>query len=158
MSFATELMTILETGAGLVVGTVSADGWPRADRAWAASVVDADTRRIRLVMSADDAAVVDNLQSGKVSLTGAEVSTYQSIQLKGRPVVVEAPTSADVELAREQSETFFEAVHRTDGNPLEALRRILPHEMVAVEMIVEESFDQTPGPSAGLALAEAQHE
>ena len=80
MAFATELVTILETGAGLVVGTVSADGWPRADRAWAASVIDVDGRRLRLVMSADDPAVVDNLQSGTVSLTGAEVSTYQSVQ------------------------------------------------------------------------------
>ncbi len=152
MAFATELVMILETGAGLVVGTVSADGEPRADRAWAASVVDADSRRLRFVMSADDPVVVDNLQSGTVSLTGAEASTYQSVQLKGRPLVIEAPTAADVELARLQSETFFEAVHRSDGNPVESLRRILPHRMVAVEMIVEQSFDQTPGPSAGSAL------
>jgi len=155
VAFATELVTILETGAGLVVGTVSADGEPRADRAWAASVVDADSHRLRFVMSADDPAVVDNLQSGMVSLTGAEAISYQSVQLKGRPVVVESPTAADVELARLQSETFFEAVHRSDGNPVEALRRILPHRMVAVEMIVEETFDQTPGPSAGTALAGA---
>ena len=155
MSFATELITILETGAGLVVGTVSPDGVPRADRAWAASVVDAESRRIRFVMSADHPDVVDNLQSGRVSLTGAEVSTYQSVQLKGRPVVVEAPAAADIALARHQSETFFEAVHRTDGNPLELLRRMLPHDMVAVEMIVEESFDQTPGPSAGSPLTGA---
>ena len=152
MAFATELTTILEAGAGLVVGTVSAEGVPRADRAWAASVVDAENRRIRFVMSADDAAVVDNLQSGRVSLNGANVSTYQSVQLKGRPVVVEAPTASDVELAHRQSETFFTAVHRVDGNPMELLRRMLPTEMVAVEMIVEESFDQTPGPAAGTAL------
>ncbi len=152
MAFATELVEILETGAGLVVGTVSADGEPRADRAWAAMVVDADSGRVRFVMSADDQAVIDNLQSATVSLTGAEVSTYQSVQLKGRPLVVEAPTAADVELARLQSETFFEAVHRTDGNPVESLRRMLPQRMVAVEMIVEESFDQTPGPSAGSAI------
>lgn len=152
MAFATELTTMLEAGAGLVVGTVSPDGVPRADRAWSASVVDDETCRIRFVMSADDAAVVDNLQSGTVSLTGADVRTYQSVQLKGRPVVVEAPTAADVELAGRQSEAFFEAVHHTDGNLVEGLRRMLPHEMVAVEMIVEESFDQTPGPSAGTAL------
>jgi len=155
VAFATELMTILETGAGLVVGTVSADGEPRADRAWAASVVDAESRRLRFVMSADDPAVFENLQSGSVSLTGAEAITYQSVQLKGRPVVVETPTAADVELARLQSETFFEAVHRSDGNPVESLRRMLPHRMVAVEMVVDETFDQTPGPSAGTALAGA---
>ncbi len=155
VTFATELETILEAGAGLVVGTVSAEGVPRADRAWAASVVDAGNRRIRFVMSADSDAVVDNLQSGSVSLTGAHVRTYQSVQLKGRPVVVEAPTASDVELARLQSEAFFTAVHHIDGNPMELLRRMLPHEMVAVEMIVEESFDQTPGPTAGTALTGA---
>jgi hypothetical protein len=153
--FATELVEMLEVGAGLVVGTVSPDGTPRADRAWSAIVVDDEARRIRFVMSADDAAVVDNLQSGAVSLTGADVRTYRSVQLKGRPVVVEAPTAADVDLARRQSETFFEAVHLTDGNPVESLRRMLPHEMVAVEMIVEETFDQTPGPSAGSVLTQA---
>jgi hypothetical protein len=158
VSFARELMTILGNGAGLVVGTVSTEGIPRADRAWAASVVDAESHRLRFVMSADDADVVDNLQSGRVSLNGADVRTYQSVQLKGRPVVVEAPTAEDVELARRQSETFFEAVHLADGNPVEALRRMLPLEMVAVEMIVEEAFDQTPGPAAGAALSEATDE
>jgi hypothetical protein len=153
--FATELTTMFEAGAGLVVGTVSPDGTPRADRAWAACVVDAAACRIRFVMSSDDAVVVENLQSGTVSLTGADVRTYQSVQLKGRPVVVETPTADDVELARRQSETFFEAIHLTDGNPVESLRRMLPHEMVAVEIIVEETFDQTPGPSAGSALKQA---
>lgn len=148
---------MLDAGAGLVVGTVASDGTPRADRAWAAWVVDADTCRIRFVMSADDPEVAANLESGAVSLTGADVRTYQSVQLKGRPVVVEAPNPADVELARLQSEAFFEAVHLTDGNPIEALRRMLPRQMLAVEMLVEETFDQTPGPSAGSALPQADH-
>ncbi len=152
VGFATELTTMVEAGAGLVVGTVSSDGEPRADRAWAVSVVDAGTRRIRFVMSADDPVVVEHLQSGTVSLTGADVTTYRSVQLKGRPVVVETPTAEDAALVVHQSGVFFEAVHRTDGNPVELLRRMLPREMVAVEMVVDESFDQTPGPTAGTVL------
>jgi hypothetical protein len=152
MSFASELMAMIDSGAGLVVATVSDDGEPRADRAWAAAVVDENRRRVRFVMSADDPAVVRNLEAGSVSLTGAEVVTYQSIQLKGRPVVVEPPTDDDVEMARVQTASFFAAVHRADGNPVEALSRMLPLQMVAVEMIVEETFDQTPGPSAGAVI------
>lgn len=152
MSFASELMAMIDSGAGLVVGTVSPDGEPRADRAWAAAVVDEQGRRVRFVMSADDPAVMRNLETGAVSLTGAEVLTYQSIQLKGRPVVVEPPTADDVDAVRVQSGTFFDAVHRVDGNPLEALWRMLPLQMVAVEMIVEETFDQTPGPGAGATI------
>jgi hypothetical protein len=152
MAFASELTTMIDSGAGLIVGTVSADGEPRADRAWAAVVLDEQGRRVRLVMSADDPAVVRNLETGAVSLTGAEVVTYQSIQLKGRPVVVEPPTADDLEMASVQTATFFDAVHRTDGNPVESLWRMLPLQMVAVEMIVEETFDQTPGPAAGAVI------
>ena len=152
MSFASELTAMIDSGAGIVVGTVSEDGEPRADRGWAAAVLDEQGRRVRFVMSADDPAVVRNLEAGSVSLTGAEVITYQSIQLKGRPVVVEAPTADDIEMARVQTATFFDAVHRVDGNPLESLWRMLPLQMVAVEMIVEETFDQTPGPAAGAVI------
>ena len=154
MTFASELTRMVESGAGLVVGTVSVDGAPRADRAWGVSVVDPGERRIRFVMSADDTAVLEHLESGNVSLTGAEVSTFHSVQFKGRPVVVESPTADDIEMARTQSERFFEMVNRVDGNPIEQLRRMLPLETVAVEMIVTEMFDQTPGPSAGSALVE----
>jgi hypothetical protein len=149
-----ELTTMVEVGAGLIVGTVSCDGEPRAERAWAVSVVDGDTRRIRFVMSADDPVVLEHLESGTVSLTGAEVSTFRSVQFKGRPVLVEAPGAEDIELARVQSERFFAAVNRVDGNPVEHLRRMLPLQMVAVEMIVGELFDQTPGPAAGSLLAD----
>ena len=152
MAFASELMAMIDSGAGLIVGTVSAEGEPRADRAWAAVVLDEQGRRVRFVMSADDPAVVRNLEAGSVSLTGAQVVTYQSIQLKGRPVVVEPPTADDIEVARVQTAAFFDAVHRTDGNPREALWRMLPLQMVAVEMIVEETFDQTPGPAAGAVI------
>ena len=154
MTFASELTRMVESGAGLVVGTVSADGAPRADRAWGVSVVDADARRIRFVMSADDPAVLEHLESGSVALTGGEVSTFHSVQFKGRPVTVEAPTSEDIEMARVQSERFFQTVHLVDGNPVEQLRRMLPLDTVAVEMVVTEMFDQTPGPSAGSALLE----
>lgn len=152
MAFGADLMATIAAGSALVVGTVSAEGEPRAHRAWATSVVDADANRIRFVMSGDDPDLLEHLESGAVSLTGADVTTYRSAQLKGRPVLVEPPTAADLELAGEHSEAFFEAIHRTDGNPLDLLRRMLPQRMLSVEMIVEETFDQTPGPKAGSAL------
>lgn len=149
MAFGSDLQAVIDAGASLVAGTVSPDGEPRANRAWAATIVDADARRVRFVMSGDDPDLVEHLASGRVSLTGADVGTYRSVQLKGRPVVVEAATPDDIEFARERSEEFFVAVHRIDGNPIESLRRMLPHSMLAVEMIVDETFDQTPGPKAG---------
>jgi hypothetical protein len=50
---------------------------------------------------------------------------------------------------RVQSGRFLQMVHETDGNPLESLRRILPIEVVVVELEIDEMYDQTPGPDAG---------
>lgn len=152
--FASELTSMIEDGAGLVVGTVGADGEPRATRAWSATVVDPAACRLRVLIGADDAVTAANLsEGGRVALTGANVRTFHSVQLKGRVVSVEEAGPADLEVARVQSDRFLQTVHETDGNPLESLRRMLPIEVVVVEMLVDEMFDQTPGPEAGGPLA-----
>jgi hypothetical protein len=148
--FGSELTSMIEDGAGLVVGTVGDDGEPRATRAWSAIVADAEQRRLRVVVGADDPVTVANLRVGTtMALNGADVRTFRSIQLKGTIVAVDAAGSDDVDAARSQSDRFLQAVHDTDGNPLEQLRRILPIEVVAIEMVVDEMYDQTPGPEAG---------
>jgi hypothetical protein len=150
--FGSELAAITAAGGGLVVGTVSGDGEPRAVRAWAAVVAPGREDRLRVVMSADDPVSVANLATGRVAVTIADVRTFRSVQMKGTVASTGAPTASDLEQMRIQSDSFLTAVHETDGNPMEALRRILPHEVVAFEMVVEQVYDQTPGPDAGAAL------
>ena len=148
--FASELTSMIEDGAGLVVGTVGADGEPRATRAWSVTVVDPAGCRLRVVVGADDAGTIANLREGaRLALTGANVRTLHSIQFKGRIDAVEEANSADLGVARDQSDRFMRAVHETDGNPIGSLRRMLPIEVVAIEMVVDEMYDQTPGPAAG---------
>jgi hypothetical protein len=147
-------MSMIDAGAGLVVGTVAADGEPRAARAWSAEVIDPAERRLRISVGADDPITLANLGSGSIALTGADVRTFRAVQMKGRVLAVEEPTAADLELVHVQSERFFRAVHETDGNPVEHLRRLLPVAIVAVEVLVDELFDQTPGPAAGAPLVE----
>ena len=137
--FGNELTSMIDDGAGLVVGTVGDDGEPRATRAWSVSVGDPAECRVRV--------------GAGVALNGADVRTFRSVQLKGRIVAVEAPDPTDLEVTRVQSDLFLRTVHETDGNPLESLRRILPLDVVAVEIVVEEMYDQTPGPDAGRPLA-----
>jgi hypothetical protein len=150
--FADELLAKIEVGAGLVVGTVSPDGEPRATRAWAASVSDEEAQRLRVIVDADDPVSVANLAGGSIAVTAAEVRTFRSVQLKGRVVAVEAATDEDLARMELHSLAFLGAVEEVDGNPLEHLRRILPLEVLAVEMVVEEQFDQSPGPRAGAAI------
>jgi hypothetical protein len=151
--FAAGLEAMVEHGAGLLVGTVSPDGEPRATRAWSAVVVDQVVGRVRVAVSADDPQTLANLASGStVALTGADVRTLDSLQVKGRVERIEPPNEHDRATIDVQTDRFLWAVHETDGNPIEMLRRFLPHEVVMIEMMVDESFDQTPGPDAGARL------
>jgi hypothetical protein len=150
--FATELEAMIESGAGLVLGTVDDDGAPRGVRAWSASVVDRAAQRVRIVFGADDDLVVENVRRGRVSLTAADVRTFRSVQMKGRVLSVEPSTDADLAATRDQTERFFEAVVISDGNPIEQLHRLMPAKTLTVEIEVDEQFDQTPGPGAGAML------
>lgn len=141
---------MIEAGAGLVVGTVTADGVPRADRAWSATVVDPTERRVRFVMSADDPVSVGNLfPTASICLTGADVRTLRSVQLKGRVESIDPPSEDDLAITRVHTDAFLDAIHRTDGDELDVIRRFVSSDVVVVEMVVEEMFDQSPGPTAG---------
>jgi hypothetical protein len=148
---ATELESMLEDGASLAVGTVDRDGAPRVTRGWALSFDGPG--RVRVAVSADDPVLVSNLDAGLVSVTAANVRTFHSIQLKGRVECVEPPDDDDLDRFRQQTACLFDAIHVTDGNPLELLRRNLPHDIVVIEFEIDDTFDQTPGPEAGASLA-----
>lgn len=146
------LLSLIGIGTSLVVGTVGVDGEPRATRAWATRVLDAETGRIRVLMSADDSQALGNLASGVAALTGADVRTLQSVQVKGAIVAVEPATAEDLEQVALHTDAFFRAVEDTDGIPVSLLRRLMPHEVIAFELVVDGTFDQSPGPSAGSAV------
>ena len=100
----TNFLELIDAGASLVVGTVSDDGEPRAGRAWASRVIERDPLRIRLVMAVDDEVTVANVAPGAiVAVTGGDVRTLRSVQLKGCVRLVEPPTADDLALAAEHS-------------------------------------------------------
>jgi hypothetical protein len=150
--FGEQLTAMLEAGSSLIVGVVDPRGEPRATRAWAATVTDADQRRVRIVLSGDDPVAVESLPDGVVAVTGADVRTLRSHQMKGRVDLVEPPTDRDLAMMAEHSTAFMEAVHAVDGNPISELQRLLPNTLVVFEMVVDELYDQSPGPDAGAAV------
>jgi hypothetical protein len=143
-------IAMLTAGSGLLVGSVGPEGVPLAVRAWSASITDAG--RVRVAMSADDPTAIANARDGWVALTGADVRTLDSVQLKGRVVTIEPPDADDLDVVALQSHEFFTAVHETDGFPIGSLRKLMPNEIVMIEIEILEVFDQTPGPGAGAAI------
>src|SRR5690606_7630371 len=118
-------------------------------------------RRIRIAVAADDPVIVDNLTGGTspagdafVAVTGADVVTLRSLQLKGRVVAVGPPDDGDRALADQHADVFTRKIEATDGHPREGMLRFLPTDLVMVDIVVDEAFDQTPGPGAGAILRE----
>lgn len=154
--FSPDVMSILEAGTSLIVGTVGADGEPRATRAYALTIADSEAKVVRAVVGADDPVTVEHLQTGRIAVTAADVRTLRSVQLKGRITRVEAPTEHDLRMADEHSGLFLDAISQTDGMEIDLTRRMLAIEMISVEFIVEQLFDQTPGPGAGSPVSWAR--
>jgi Pyridoxamine 5'-phosphate oxidase len=148
----TEVANLLESDASLVVGTVDDDGLPDATRAFGAWVLH-DPERVRFLVPDEGLRTLANLaDGGRVALTATEVPTHRSIQVKGHATVVEPATQDDLELCARYRSAFFATVAETDGLPLELFERMAPTGYAAVECVVTDVFDQTPGPTAGRCI------
>jgi hypothetical protein len=147
----TELVTFLESGCGLIVGTASSAGVPRANRGWGLEVLDAG--RVRVLLRSDDPVLVDDLaENPSLAVTGADVHTLRSVQLKGRIAVMEPASEADHERSARYRREFFAAIQEIDGFSRAQLERLIPDGLISCEMVIAEVYDQTPGPGAGAAI------
>lgn len=145
-----DTVAFLEGGCALIVGTVGADGSPHASRGWGLDVLGVDPLRFRLLLDATDERAREDLAAGRpVAVTGADVVTLSSMQLKGTPEGVESAGRAGVERCGRYVDAFYRDITETDGTPRAVLERITPDELVAVVVTVADHFDQTPGPDAG---------
>jgi hypothetical protein len=143
----------MAAGCGLIAGLVGGDGRPRATRAWSVEITgDAHEPTVRTLVSADDPDDRRALDTGWLALTGAEVRTLRSMQMKGPIVAVGSPSDADLALAEAHTAWFFRAVEAIDHVAPAHLEAMLPDAMVAVEFRLAEIYEQTPGPGAGAPL------
>jgi hypothetical protein len=149
--FDLETLAFLQSGYALIVGTVSEEGEPRAARAWGLTVLQEPPARVRLLLDARDRPTLARLP-GPIAVTGADVRTLYSVQLKGRVVEVAPATDDDRARAVRFYDDFFDAIVESDGTPRWKPERLIPPDYVVALVDVDEVYDQTPGPSAGTAL------
>jgi hypothetical protein len=142
----------LGDGDSLIVGYVGPDGWPVATRAWSVHQVEPDGRRLRVVVHQDSDLIDERIVGARMAVTGANVDTFESRQVKGDVVAVDHVTAEDSERARRHADALFAEIHRTDGTATWLVERMRTERLVAVEIDVDEVYDQTPGPAAGGAV------
>lgn len=149
----------VEGGCALIVGTVGPDGAPYASRGWGLQIRPDQRRSVRLLMNLDDPVTHANLSrvgdgGGAIAVTGADVPTLQSFQVKGRVTHVEPAGDDDRARAEHYINHFFHDIEVTDGTPRRLLERLRPADFVTYTIEVDEVFDQTPGPAAGLPVTD----
>lgn len=154
-----ERVAFLQSGCALIIGAVTPDGSPVAMRGWGLRVLDdgsgsddSGCLTVRLVVDAID--VTDgHLHEGQaIAVTGADVRTLHSLQLKGRLRALDAATAADLATVEAFIDEFTEAIEETDGMPRTLTRRMRPAGFAAAVVDITELFDQTPGPTAGTVV------
>jgi hypothetical protein len=146
-------VAFLHSGCALLVSTVDGEGMPHAGRAWGLTVVDAGAGLLRLLLEADDAVTVANVYAGRpIAVTATNVPNFHSIQWKGCPVSVEARTPVDEAKQVQYTTDFLADVHEVDSYPIDLMERWAARTVVPCLVTVDSSFDQTPGPSAGVAI------
>jgi len=65
----------------------------------------------------------------------------------------EPATDADARAHERSFAALTEAIHRAEGTDRELFARRKPGPLTAVVLTLEEVYDQTPGPAAGVRLA-----
>jgi hypothetical protein len=149
--FTPETIALLEGGCGLIIGTADATGAPHAGRGWGLDVLDGG--RLRLLVDAADETTVANLRAvGRVAVTGADVRTLRSRQVKGRLLGLEPAAGTDRARAARYRDALYTAVEETDGQPRVVLDQLTPAAYLVALVEATEVFDQTPGRGAGSAL------
>jgi hypothetical protein len=146
-------------GYALIVALVTADGEPSATRAWGLEPVSIDPPVVRVALPAGELARVGHDPAEldvPIAVTGGDVATLQSKQIKGRAVAVAVPTDHDRTVIEAHVEGFFGAVEGVDGIPRELLRYLVADDFDMVTVVVAELYDQTPGPTAGDLVASVQ--
>jgi hypothetical protein len=122
--------------------------------------VSPDRRCVTLLLaSTPGAALLDDIRrSGAIAVVFTQPSTHRTVQLKGSDARIVPPEVSDRDLAERYTGAFVAELAPL-GHPEQIVRTLLAHEpddMVTVQFTPSSAFSQTPGPSAGIPLAQLQ--
>lgn len=143
---------ILENVGTILVGTRDATLTPEITRGWGPTILpDGHTIDLCISLSAG-AKTLGNLgNNDEVAVTFHHTVTYHTVQLKGRFLESGELTPQDWESVERQKNILMEQA-KVHGIVLSIGLRIFTPDLVRIRFVVQQAFEQTPGPGAGGAL------
>jgi hypothetical protein len=143
---------IIEDTGTILVGTRNAHLTPEITRGWGPTILP-DRHTIDLCISLSAGAkTLNNLRDqDEIAVTFHHTVNYKTVQLKGLFLESGDLTPQDWESFERQKNVLIEQakVHRI---PLDIGLRIFPLDPVRIRFVVQQAFEQTPGPRAGSTL------
>jgi hypothetical protein len=146
------VVEFIHGGVAVGVATRDDDLRPEFARGWGPEV-SADGRSLRLCVAARGSRARENLdRNGAVAVGFSPPTIARAVQVKGVATRVGEPEAADLERVERHVRLFVSEAERI-GAPVELSRRMFVGTgLVVVELVIDEVFDQTPGPTAGRRL------
>ena len=143
-----ELATFLDAGPAMLGASADESHRPECFRVWGAWLDD--DHRLRALVASDAGRTMTSVGPGaRVSFTFTDITSFESVQVKGRAVAAAAPPGpADLERMRRYNDLFTAAL-ATVGHRRQAAETMRPLSVFVLVVDVDELYDQTPGPGAG---------
>lgn len=139
-------------GTSIFVGTADGNGVPACCRAIALSSSDElKTATVYVPMSTSRDVIANIAATRRVAVVSSYPLDHLTTQLKGTTTNVRLAHDDELELLRDRIDGLADVLHLI-GMPRRIVRSITHWPAFAVEMKVEEIYEQTPGPKAGVTL------
>ncbi|MDQ3281878.1 MAG: pyridoxamine 5'-phosphate oxidase family protein [Acidobacteriota bacterium] len=146
------LRNFLNEGVSVFVATVDADGVPTCCRGVAlTSKDDFDTVTVYVPAATGQETVANVATTRRVAIGCSRPLTHDSVQIKGLTRGVRLAPPSDEAFVRERLSQFADVLGAT-GVPTHLIRSMAHWPAFAIDVSVEQVFDQTPGPKAGNAI------
>jgi hypothetical protein len=140
----------LEPGLSVLVGTVDRSGIPACCRGIA---ITGEPGRLTVFVpiATSQRVLQDVALTRRLSVTASHVVTHRTIQFKGRAGDARIASDAEQAVIKTRFDAFCDMLD-TVGVPRRLTGRLAHWPAFAIDLHVDETFDQTPGPHAGTKL------
>jgi hypothetical protein len=146
------MLKCLEGGTSILVGAVDEHGQPACCRAIALTSNDDLASVTAYVPVATSRALIASVaMTGRMAVVVSEPVGHRATQLKGTIGTTRLARDEERDLVRQRLEQLSEMLN-VIGVPRRLTRSVAHWPAFAIEMRVEEVYEQTPGPQAGTRL------
>jgi hypothetical protein len=147
-----EMRAFIESDVDNMIATRNARMEPHIGRAWGARVAEnGESIEAFIDRAHSQDALADLRENGLLAISWSQPTTNKTIQLKGRCIEMGDPAPADFAWIDRHRKLFTDCL-KSIGFPPDMVRAIWSNHVVRVRLLVEQAFDQTPGPHAGRPL------